>query len=62
MPVGKTKEAWTETVAGEYAAMARIHIEDRARGMTHVKSGAKLVYLSFAEAPKGMSRTLLNLS
>ena len=52
MPVGKTKEAWTEAVGGEYAAMARIHIEDRTRGMTHVKSGAKLVYLSFAEAPK----------
>ncbi|MYN67644.1 MAG: hypothetical protein F4X11_21880 [Acidobacteria bacterium] len=52
MPVGKTKEAWTEAVGGEYAAMARIHIEDGARGMTHVKSGAKLVCLSFAEAPK----------
>ena len=52
MPLGKTKEAWTEAIGHEYAAMARIHIEDTARGMTHLKSGVKLVYLSFAQAPK----------
>ena len=52
MPIGKTKEAWVEPLGDEYAAMARIHVEDGARSATHLKSGADLVYLDFADDPR----------
>ena len=52
MPIGKIKEAWVEPFEDEYAAMARIHVEDDVRRTIHMKSGTELVYLDFANAPK----------
>ena len=56
MPIGKVTEGWTESFGDEYAAMARVHVEEDARGAIHVKSGADLVCLSFAGARKPFVR------
>ena len=60
MPIGKVTEGWTESFGDEYAAMARVHVEEDAHGVIHVKSGADLVCLSFAGAPKPFVRERAN--
>lgn len=52
MPIGKIKEAWVEPFEDEYAAMARIHVEDDLLSAIHKRSGTELVRLNFAGAPK----------
>lgn len=56
MPIGKITELWAEPFEREYAAMGRVHIEEGARAVTHMKSGASLVCLGFVEAPKPFVR------
>ena len=56
MPIGKITEVWTEPFGEGYAAMGRVHIEESARHVTHVKSATSLVHLDFAEAPRPFVR------
>lgn len=43
MPIGKINEAWVEPFEDEYAAMARIYVEDDLLRAIHKRSGTKLV-------------------
>ena len=52
MPIGKTTEAWVEPFGKEYAAMARIHVEDRYTKLTHGASGVEFVRLEFEDDPR----------
>ena len=52
MPIGKTTGAWVEPFGDEYAVMARIHVEDDARSVIHMKSRTELFHLSFVDEPR----------
>ena len=56
IPIGKITELWAEPFEREYAAMGRVHIEEGARTVAHLKSGTSLVCLGFVEAPKPFVR------
>ena len=60
MPIGKVTEGWTEPFGDEHVAMARVHVEEDAHSVIHEKSGADLVCLSFAGAPKPFVRERTN--
>lgn len=60
MPIGKINEAWIEPFEDEYAAMARIHVEDDALRANHTRSSTELVYLNFADVPKPFVREFKN--
>ena len=58
MPIGKVKEAWIERIGTEYAAMARVYVEDTVQELRHAMSGSRLVRLSFSKVPKPFVREL----
>lgn len=56
VPLGKVKEVWIEAFGREYAAKARVHIEDTARSFRHLRSNTELVYLNFSDDPRPFVR------
>ena len=59
MPIGKVEETWIEPFGDEFAAMARLHIEEQYQRITHVKSETPLIVLDFEDSPNPFAKAFV---